>query len=134
MTGARRNKICRFVCFLILTFFLTLSVSGAAQAARFSGKYLLDLCELGADGKESVAGGHAACQAYIAGVLDYHAFLQGVKIAPRTDICVPPATSMNEIHATVLKYLKDNTQHDGFIAAPAVTMALYQRWPCKRRK
>ena len=122
------------VCVLLLACTLSLSAPDAAHAARFSGKYLLDLCDFGADGKEKIPGGHAACQAYIAGVLDYHSFLQGMKIAPKTDLCVPQSVSMNQIHAVVLKYLKSNTQHDGFVASPAVTMALYQAWPCRRKK
>ncbi|MBU0859728.1 MAG: hypothetical protein KJ667_07300 [Alphaproteobacteria bacterium] len=122
------------VCILSLFCVLTLSAPGQAHAARFSGKYLLELCDFGPDGKEKIAGGHAACQAYIAGVLDYHAFLQGMKIAPKTDICVPQSATMNQVHAVVLKYLKANTQHDGFVAAPAVTTALYQVYACRKKK
>jgi hypothetical protein len=122
-------------------FWLSVSVLGMlfvsaphdAQAARFTGKYLLDLCDFDAAGNEKLPGGHAACQGYISGVLDYHSFLQGLKLAPKTDICVPDSVSMNQIHAIVLKYLKTNKQHDGFIASPAVTMALFQAYPCRRK-
>lgn len=123
----------RGVCALLLILLLALTIApGAAHAARFNGKYLLQTCDIGPDGKEVIPGGHAACQAYISGVLDYHAVLQSFKIAPKIDICVPDNVTMNNLHAIVLKYLKENTQHDGFIAAPAVTMALYQAYPCRK--
>ena len=123
----------RGVCLSLIVLLLALVFApGAAHAVRFNGKYLLQTCDIGPDGKEVIPGGHAACQAYIAGVLDYHAVLQSFKIAPKIDICVSESVSMNDLHAVVLKYLKENTQHDGFIAAPAVTMALYQAYPCRK--
>lgn len=123
----------RGVCVVLTVLLLALTcVPGVAHAARFNGKYLLQTCDIGPDGKEVIPGGHAACQAYISGVLDYHAVLQSFKIAPKIDICVPESATMNNLHAIVLKYLKENTQHDGFIAAPAVTMALFQAYPCRK--
>lgn len=127
-----RLKTARGVCILLALFCLALMAPGTARAAQFNGKYLLELCDIGAEGQEKIPGGHAACQAYIAGVLDYHAVLQSFKIAPKIDICVPGDVTMNQLHAIVLKYLKENTQHDGFIAAPAVTVALYQAYPCRK--
>lgn len=105
-----------------------------AQATRFSGAYLLRLCEMDAKGHELVKGGHAACQSYIAGVMDYHNVLQSLYLAPKVDICVPADATMNQIHVIVLKYLRTHPEHDGFIAAPAVTMALYEVYPCRRKK
>lgn len=102
-----------------------------AHAARFTGAYLLHVCEIDAKGSEKVPGGHTACQAYIAGVLDYHSVLQSLKLSPKVDICIPQAVSMNDIHGVVLAYLRRHKEHDGFIAAPAVTMALYQKYPCR---
>ena len=103
-----------------------------AQAARFSGAYLLELCDMDEKGREVVKGGHTACQAYIAGVLDYHNVLQSLNIAPKVDICIPEKVTSSELHAIVLRFLKKNSEHDGFVAAPAVTMALYEAYPCKR--
>jgi len=105
-----------------------------AQAAQFSGVYLMQLCDRDARGREKLPGGHIACQSYISGVLDYHAVLQSLKIAPRIDICVPGNVSLNQMQDIVLNYLKANGQHDGFIASPAVTMALYQHYPCGRSR
>ncbi|HEY8190973.1 MAG TPA: Rap1a/Tai family immunity protein [Alphaproteobacteria bacterium] len=109
-------------------------ISFPAQAARFSGAYLYQICNMDKNGKEIVKGGHTACQAYIAGVIDYHTLLQSMKIAPKIDICIPTNTPSATLHAVVLKYLAKNNTHDEFVAAPAVTMALYGAYPCKRGK
>lgn len=44
---------------------LFLMCASPAQAARFSGDYLLQMCLSDKDGKELVPGGHVACQSYI---------------------------------------------------------------------
>ena len=104
------------------------------HATRFSGAYLLRVCEMDAKGRELVAGGHAACQSYIAGVMDYHNVLQSLYLAPKVDICVPASATMNDIQVTVLKYMRAHPEHDAFIAAPAVTMALYEVYPCRSKR
>jgi hypothetical protein len=85
--------------FLSVSFFLFAS---PAQAARFSGSYLYQLCAMDKDGKEMVQGGHTACQSYIAGVIDYHSVLQSMKIAPRVDICIPRSVTSAQLHSVVL--------------------------------
>lgn len=106
--------------------------AGSARAdTQFSGAYLLHVCEIDAKGKEVVKGGHTACQAYIAGVIDYHRILQSMKLAPKIDICVPTKTPVTKVHKIVLAYLRKHKENDAFIAAPAVTMALYNAYPCK---
>lgn len=111
---------------------LALLMAGmSSHAARFTGAYLLHLCEVDERGREKVKGGHTACQSYIAGVLDYHSALQSLKIAPKINICIPQSVKMADLHETVLHYLRVHGEHDGFIAAPAVTMGLYQRYPCR---
>lgn len=102
-----------------------------AEAARFSGAYLLQLCDMDGKGREKLKGGHIACQAYIGGVIDYHNVLQSLKIAPSVDICIPQETGSQELHAVVLAFLLRHTEHDSFVAAPAVTMALYEAYPCE---
>ena len=120
--------------FILTSLFLFLClVPAGAEAARFSGAYLYQLCQMDKDGKEIVKGGHAVCQAYIAGVIDYHTVLQSMKIAPKLDICVPEKTGSATLHAVVLRYLEKNNTHDGFVAAPAVTMALYEKYPCGKK-
>ncbi|MCB1557061.1 MAG: hypothetical protein KDJ15_07090 [Alphaproteobacteria bacterium] len=123
-----------FFCFLAFFFsflgglFAPLS---SGHAAQFSGAYLLHVCDSGPDGRETVKGGHTACQAYIAGVVDYHNMLRSMKIAPQVDICVPERTAPRQIQDVVLAYLKAHPEHDSFVAAPAVTMALYDVFPCR---
>lgn len=107
---------------------------GTADAARFSGAYLFKLCSMDDKGKEVVKGGHTACQAYIAGVIDYHDVLQSLELAPKVDICLPRDISSGQLQAIVLQFLQRNKEHDGFTAAPAVTMALYDVYPCRAAK
>lgn len=123
-------------CLIFTIFFVLATIIAAPSAdagARFTGAYLLKICQIGANGKETVAGGHTACQAYISGVIDYHNLLQVMKLAPAMAICVPEDIPLNILHQTVLNYLETNKQHDSFVAAPAVTTALYQNYPCKKK-
>jgi hypothetical protein len=122
---------------MIIYFALFLSgvlISPPAHAARFTGAYLLDMCNMDDKGRETVEGGHTACQGYIAGVIDYHAVLQSMKIAPAIDICIPQDVKMYDLHRIVLKYLRKHPEHDNFTAAPAVTMGLYEKYPCPKGK
>lgn len=119
--------------FLFAVLALLTGVPGPAEAARFSGAYLLQVCEKDESGKETAKGAHAACQAYILGVIDYHNVLRSLDIAPKVDICIPEKTTPATLHDVVLTYLRQHGEHDGFVAAPAVTMALYEVYPCKKR-
>ena len=102
------------------------------KAARFTGSYLLQLCEKNDRGGEKVPKGHAICQSYIAGILDLHNMMKTIsRDFPNADVCVPANVSLNSIHNTVLEYLRKNAQHDQFTAAPAVVTALYQAYPCR---
>ncbi|MCB9991011.1 MAG: hypothetical protein H6867_06485 [Rhodospirillales bacterium] len=102
-----------------------------ADAARFTGAYLLQVCDMDEQGREKVKGGHTTCQSYISGVMDYHNVLRSLNIAPKIDICIPQSMTLNDVHDVVLRYLRKHGEHDAFIAAPAVTMALYEVYPCK---
>ncbi len=123
---------------LIAPLIAAIMLSGAfaqkSAAAEFSGAYLLRLCNFGPDGKETVAGGHAACQSYIAGVIDYHNLIRSLGTAPSVDFCVPDKTTLYDLQMAVVRYLTVNGQHDGFVAAPAVALALFDVYPCKKRK
>ncbi len=110
---------------------LMVCTSQARADTQFSGAYPLHVCEMDAKGKEVVKGGHTACQSYISGVVDYHRILQSMKLAPKIDICVPTKTPLANVHKVVLSYLRKHKENDAFIAAPAVTMALYRTYPCK---
>ena len=120
------------LCLSCVVFVLALlTVSQARADTQFSGAYLLHVCEMTAAGKEVVKGGHTACQSYISGVVDYHRILQSMKLAPKIDICVPTKTPISDVHRVVLAYLRKHKENDAFIAAPAVTMALFRTYPCK---
>lgn len=118
--------------FLALLCFSNVWFSTPAEAARFSGAYLRKICSMDKSGNELIKGGHTACQAYIAGVLDYQNVLKSMNMAPKVDICLPKKATMWDLHKIVLVYLIRNHTHDQFIAAPAVIMALHQVYPCKR--
>lgn len=105
----------------------------------FSSAYLQALCESDAKGRETVKGGHTACQAYIAGIIDYHKLMRTLGTAPTIDFCVPNTEPMPRLQDIIYTYLAANTQHTQFIAPPAVALALYEIYPCtpkstKRRR
>ena len=102
--------------------------AGAAQSdsssGLFSGAYLQELCASKENGKEKVKGGHTACQAYIAGIVDYHKLMRSLGTQPLMDICVPSTAPMKRLQNIVWVYLAKNPQHGEFMASPSVTMAL----------
>ena len=102
------------------------------QVAQFSGAYLYQICQLDTQGRELVAGGQIACQSYIAGVLDYHN-LYAATGATDLSFCLPENISPNALQLVVLTYLQRRLSHHAdFSAAPAVAMALYDSFPCRR--
>lgn len=117
---------------IALTALLAIPAAAGAQETGplFSGAYLRDLCGSNALGIENVKGGHTACQAYIAGVIDYHDLLRSLNTAPGIDFCVPNTVKMNDIQKVVWKYLQKNQQHNAFSAAPAVALAMFEKYPC----
>ena len=119
---------------LMAVIFLPAHAKAQETGALISGKYLMDICERDDDGKEIVVGGHTACQAYIAGLVDYHNLLRSLGTAPSVDLCVPNTVKLNDLQDIVWAYLHENAQHDAFIAAPAVSLALFQFFPCKKTK
>ncbi|MGH1456956.1 MAG: Rap1a/Tai family immunity protein [Alphaproteobacteria bacterium] len=119
-----------FLCCMV--FLLSLTISTQTHAAHFSGEYLHKVCSVDKAGKELIQGGKIACQSYIAGVIDYHNMLKSMDLTSDMNFCVPEDISLNELQLKVLFYLsKRNKLHRKFVAAPAVTMALYSFYPCK---
>lgn len=101
-------------------------------AAHFSGAYMLHICASDDEGKEKVPGGHTACQAYIAGVLDYHTILKSLGTAPSVDFCIPDDVDLNVLQQQVYSFiLKNRAQHRQFIASPAVSLAMHSYYPCR---
>ena len=125
------------ILFLVLLL-CSISLPAVAQkqetGALISGAYLLELCKRDESGEEQAPGAHIACQSYIAGLVDYHNLLRSLKVAPAIDLCVPPTTKLKDLQDIVYKYLNTNAQHDAFIAAPAVMLALFEYYPCENAK
>lgn len=118
-----------FAVLLIFSFALP------AQAARFTGNYLLEMCASDAKGKELVPGGHAVCQSYIAGQVDYHKLLQSLNNPPAINFCVPEDVPLSKLQNIVARYLLENkNEHGSFIASPAISLALYNAYPCNKKK
>lgn len=104
------------------------------MAAQFSGSYLLHICGVDKNGKELAPGGHIACQAYIAGILDYHNLQRSLGTAPTVDYCVPDEVNLKTLQSQVYSYVyRNQKQHNVFTAAPAVALALYTFYPCKKK-
>ncbi len=137
---SKRNKHSRILCaFLIIPVLAGMLLFPRIVWAQdtsgfFSGGYLRELCKRKENGKEVVKGGHTACQAYIAGVIDYHKLMKTLGTAPTIDFCVPNTEKMAKLQDIVWVYLEENDQHSEFIAAPAVTLALYEYYPCQAPK
>lgn len=98
--------------------------------ALISGAYIHEVCKRNDKGEETVKGGHTTCQAYIAGLIDYHNLLRSLGTAPSIDICVPNTVKLADLQDIVWQYLEDNKQHEAFNAAPAVGLALFEVFPC----
>ena len=119
----------------IIIAFVVLLLSFPAQAARFSGDYLLGLCASDKNGKEVVFGGHMACQSYIAGVIDYNNLITSLGSSPSVEFCVPDNADFNLLQKQVAAYLyKNRGQHGAFNASPAVALALFNYYPCRKKK
>ncbi len=93
------------------------------------------MCSSDESGRELAPGGHIACQAYIAGVLDYHNLVRSLGTAPSVDFCVPDDVGMNKLQNVVAAYLDKNSGiHGSFTAAPAVALALFSAYPCRTKQ
>ena len=134
MNGRQILSVCSGRFFLCLLFFFMTMPSFPGHTAEFSGKYLLHICSSDKAGNELVPGGHTACQAYIAGIIDYHNLIKSLKTAPGLDFCIPKDTPLSLIQQGLVLYLLKNGQHDDFIASPAVAIALNQMYPCRKKK
>lgn len=134
--GIDRVRILRSIrvaCFVLLMLACVLSFTAPSHAAQFSGSYLLHICGKDTNGKELAPGGHIACQAYIAGILDYHNLQRSLGTAPTVDFCVPNDVNLKTLQDQVYSYVfRHQKQHNVFTAAPAVALAFYNFYPCKK--
>jgi hypothetical protein len=73
-----------------------------------------------------------ACVHYVAGVIDYHTVMQAIGTAPTLAFCIPANVGITEAAFVVLTYLRAHPQHDAFVAAMAVPLALNKVYPCRK--
>lgn len=127
---------CRIICLPALAGMLLWAPCAYAQSGpQFSAAYMRELCKNDPNGNETVKGGHAACQAYIAGVLDYHGTLRALGTEPSLSICFPGKTPpIYDLQKIVWRYIDKNPPVDAFAAAPTVIMALSAAYPCKKKR
>lgn len=133
MVKRSKLRVFNIAVFFVIGAACLFSSSSKSHAAQFSGDYLLKVCSVNRDGGERVSGGKIACQAYISGVIDYHNVLRSMGLTTDMDFCIPEKVTLNELHIRVLVYLYEHVKlHRKFVAAPAVSMALYSLYPCHK--
>ena len=94
--------------------------------AYMTGRALSLLC-VSAKGEDQFS-----CQSYIAGVIDYHHLVRSMGAGPAVDFCIPEGVKMAQIKNIVTVYIRQHTEHQDFIAAPGVAMALFSAYPCQK--
>ena len=112
-----------YLILLILFIFLQISPK-YAQAAYVTGDMLKERCA--SENPEDVL----ICANYIAGIIDYHVFMQSMGAMPDLGFCLPDAVSIEEASFVVMKYLQNSIYYDPFIGASSVIMALHNEYPC----
>lgn len=112
---------------LIITLLLSLAVFiTPVKATYVNGKMLSDNCN--SDQPE----GLFSCTNYIAGVIDYHTFMQSMGTESEATFCLPKDVTIEEASVVVIRYLKAMPDQEAFIAASTVVMALQTAYPCAK--
>lgn len=111
----------RFLALFFIIFWVN-----PARAAYVTGEMLSNYC-----GSETPTD-MVSCANYIAGIIDYHVFMQSMGAVPELGFCLPENITIEEVSFKVMKYLKSAPQQYEFIAAPSVIMALNKEYPCAR--
>lgn len=118
----------------ILIILLMIMISHPADAKKMSymrGIDLLSMCRMkGADVKINLP---SFCETYIAGIIDTHNMMQSMDFTTPVTFCIPEQYSIQQVSEIVLNDLAASPQHDHFVAAPAVTLALFKAFPCKKK-
>lgn len=95
----------------------------------------MKVCSVDKAGNEVIPGGKLACQAYIAGVVDFQNMTKSMDVSTGVDFCIPETETLNEIQIRVLAYFyQHNKLHRKFVAAPGVALALSTSYPCHKKK
>lgn len=109
----------------LLFVFCMIIAAPSAKAAFITGGDLLRLCRMETEEAND------SCQGYVAGVVDYHNLIRSLGTAPSVDFCIPEDATIADVTDVVLNHLIEYPEHDNFIAAPAVAMALFLNFPCR---
>lgn len=117
-----------FLPLLTAVFIIVAAPCLALEGPLMKGKSLALLCN------SSKQDDQFSCQSYIGGIIDYHNLIKSLGAAPSVDFCIPPQATMSHITQAVTRYLIGHSEHQDFIAAPGVAMALYNAYPCARKK
>lgn len=130
---------CVFSVLVVFSVFLTAHAQQASESlqseSRFTGSYVYEVCARDPYGKETVAGGHIACQSYISGIVDYHNFMQTLGSAePDIHICIPSHVGLNDLQDVVWRYFSEHPANDPFVAGPTIVLALSEYYPCKKKE
>lgn len=125
------KQFSRCFCFLLVL----CAFSYPVNAAQVSGEYLIKVCSLDRNGNELVPGGKNTCQSYIAGVIDYHNMLKAMDLTSDMNFCIPQDESLDRIHIRVLAYMYERgPMFRKFVGASGVAMALFDAYPCNKKK
>jgi hypothetical protein len=124
ITSATMKRLPIFIFYL----FVLMGFTASAQAAFMTGKSLLALCN------STSSDNMFACENYIAGVVDYHTLVRSLGTAPSVDFCIPTDVKMQELTILVRNYLIARPEQQGFVAAPAIALAIYNSYPCPKKK
>lgn len=118
------RKFVHGLCAVAVGLMVTVVPVSAPRAQYLAGQDLLMLCL--SEDQDKVF----SCLNYIAGVIDYHIVMQSLGTTPTIDFCLPAKMPIEDAAVNVMRYLKKSPQHQAFIAAPAVTLALHEVFPC----
>ncbi len=110
----------RLLCFLVLA---TLSLVAPAYAGTaVNGTKLLALCE------SEKADDQSLCTGYIMSIGD----VLSDQTIYRGRACLPPTTSIDQLHQLVVLFLKSNPQHlEKVSGANLAALAMMHAYPCK---
>ena len=120
-----------------LMIFLLMVLAGPTEAAERAMSYmrsidLLSMCRM--EGTDKATHLSSFCETYVAGVIDTQNMLKSMDFVTPVTFCIPEQYSIQQVTEIVLNDLASSPQHDHFVAAPAVTLALFKAFPCKKKK
>lgn len=119
----KKTRICA-----VLMALASLLWAAPSQAMYFSSAELAVKCM--SDRPEDIHD----CTSYVAGVIDYHLLLQSMGTVPTMPFCMPESISMQQAAVVVMAYLRTAPQHDAFVAAAAIPLAINKAFPCREPK